>query len=143
MPALKTQGQFTTFRAAFDAFEAVVNSIFTGDAVKEAEFRKVLETAFTACKQATELTRKLEAVPEAAVSKAAEEFKKPPAEFEEYNVQRGLLEEMSAINDYDLLQTWYLETKTRRDAVKSQTLRNVLIDAIRNRNMELKAQKSS
>jgi hypothetical protein len=137
IPGIKTQGQFNTFKAAFEAFEAVANAIFNGDVTQELELRKVLETAWTACKQATELTRKLEAVPEAATSKAAEEFKQPPAEFSEYDVQRGLLEELKVIQNFDLLKSWYEETKKRRDSVKSQTLRDVLMDSIRARKMEL------
>ncbi len=137
MPGMKTQAQFNTFRAAFDAFEAVVNNIFSGNAEKEAESRQLLDQAFTACKQATDISRKLEAVPEAATSKAAEEFKKPPAEFAEYDVQQALLGELGRLQSLDDLKQWYEESKPRRDSVKSQTLRNVLMDAIRGRKMAL------
>lgn len=137
MPGMKTQAQFNTFRAAFDAFEAVVNNIFNGNSEKEAESRQLLDQAFTACKQATDISRKLADVPEAATSKAAEEFKKPPAEFAEYDIQQSLLGELGAVQDLDQLKQWYETSKPRRDAVKSQTLRNVLMDAIRSRKMAL------
>ncbi len=137
MPGMKTQAQFTTFRAAFDAFEAVVNNIFDGNAAKETESRQLLDQAFLACKQATDISRKLADVPEAATSKAAEEFKRPPAEFAEYDVQQALLGELGKLEDLIALKEWYETSKPRRDAVKSQTLRNILMDAIRSRKMAL------
>lgn len=142
MPGMKTQAQFNTFRAAFDAFEATVNCIFSGEHEKEAEARKLLDQAFLACKQATDISRKLADVPEAATSKAAEEFKRPPAEFAEYDVQQALMGELGAIQTLDELKEWYTKTKDRRDAVKSQTLRNVLMDAIRARNVALMPQEA-
>lgn len=137
MPGMKTQAQFTAFRATFEAFEAVCNSIFNVNAEKEAESRKILDQAFLACKQATDISIKLEAVPEAATSKAAEEFKKAPDEFQEFDVQQALLGELGRVVSLDDLKVWYAETKVRRDSVKSQSLRDILIDAIRNRKMAL------
>jgi hypothetical protein len=137
MPGLKTQAQFNTYRAAFDAFQAVVSNIFAGDAAKEAEARGILDMALLACRQSTDAARKLADVPEAANSKAAEEHKNPPAEFQEYDVQQQLLGELGAVHDLDELQRWYVATKDKRDAVKSQTLRDILMDAIRNRKLAL------
>jgi hypothetical protein len=131
MPGMKTQAQFTAFRAAFDAFEVVVNSIFSEDKNREQEGRKLLDQSLLACKQATEISRKLADVPEAATSKAADDFKKPPAEFQEYDIQQALLGELSQMKDFAELKLWYNETKARRDTIKSQMLRNVLMDAIR------------
>ncbi len=139
MPACKTQAQFNAFKATFEAFEALVNAIFTEDVMKELEFRKVLETGYQACKQATEISRKLEAVPEAATSKTAEEFMRSPLEFEEYDIQRDLLAEVAAFQTKVELRDWYADpkNKARMNAVKSQTLRDVLMDTIRARIVEL------
>ena len=142
MPGMKTQAQFNTFRAAFEAFEAVINNIFSGNAAQEAEARKILETAFTACRQATDISRKLADVPEAATSKAADEFKKAPAEFQEYDVQQKLLGELGRLQGLDELKAWYEASKPERDSVKSQTLRNVLLDSIRARKLALTPQES-
>jgi hypothetical protein len=137
MPSLKTQAQFNTFRAAFDAFRATMNAIFEGDGAKELESRKILDLSFTAAKQATDISRKLEDVPEAATSKASEEFKTPPAEFQEYDVQRKLLKELDDLKDTEALTAWYADTKAERERIRSQTLRNVLMDAIRDRKLAL------
>lgn len=139
MPGMKTQAQFTTFRAAFDAFEAVVNSIFSSNRGQETEARKLLEMAFNACRQATDISQKLGEVPEAASSKASAEFKQPPAEFAEFDVQQALLGELAGIQTLEGLKRWYGETKERRDSIRSQTLRDVLIDAVRSRKLSLEA----
>jgi hypothetical protein len=137
IPGLKTQAQFNAFRAAFDAFHAVVGAIFDTDGPREEESRKLLDTAFLACKQATDITRKLSEVPEAASSKAAEEFKKAPAEFQEYDIQQQLLGELGRLQDLNTLTEWYKASKDRIDLVKSQTLRNILLDAVRARKIAL------
>jgi hypothetical protein len=137
MPGLKTQAQYNTYRAALDAFQAVVGNIFNGDAAKEAEARSILDTAFVACKQATDLAHKLGDVPEAATSKSAEEHKRPPSEFQEYDVQQQLLGELGLLQSLGDLQNWYQDSKQRRDSVKSQMLRDILMDAIRARKLAL------
>jgi len=137
MPGLKTQAQFTAFRAGFDAFRAVMTAILDGDSAKELEARKILDMTFTATRQATEIGRQLADVPEAATSKAAEDFKRPPAEFQEHDIQQQLLAELRQQGDLNSLKEWYESTKERRDLIRTQILRNVLIDAIRARNMEL------
>lgn len=137
MPGLKTQAQFNAFIGAFDAFRVVMNAIFESDKAKEMEGRKALDLGFKAAEQTTELSNKLRDVPEAATSKAAEEFKKAPDEFGEYDVQRQLLVELATLGSVDDLQAWYGRTKEQRDKVKSQTLRNALMDAIRDRKLSL------
>jgi hypothetical protein len=89
------------------------------------------------CKQATHLGRKLEDVPEVATSKASNEFKRTPYEFEEYDVQQKLLEELGNITDPSGFEHWYQETKERRNSVKSDSLKNTLYDAIRARKIAL------
>jgi hypothetical protein len=131
MPLLKSQEQFNAFRAAFDAFKAVLNAIFENKPANEVEARKLLEMAFTATHQTTELTRKLSDVPEAATSEAAEGFKNPPLEFGEYDELRALLAELAPIESNSVFDSWYSETKQRRDRIRTQSLRNTLIDTIR------------
>jgi hypothetical protein len=137
MPGCRTQAQFNTFRTAFDAFRVTLNAIFEGDKGKEAEGRKLLDLAFTAAAQATDISNKLRDVPEAATSKDAEEFKKPPSEFSEYDTQRRLLAELEGCTSVEQLTTWYESTKPARDSIRSQTLRNILMDTIRSRKLEL------
>jgi hypothetical protein len=137
MPGMKSQGQYNAFRTAFDAFRAAMNAIFDGDAAKAEESRKLLDMAFIGCKQATDITRKLGDVPEAAASAAANEFKRPPSEFHEHDVLQGLLVELAKQENVQALSEWYSATKERRDSIRSGTLRNTLVDAIRARKTEL------
>lgn len=133
MPGIKTQAQYNAVLGALDAVRLVLNAILTTDAPKEAEGRKALEMAFDVAAKATELSNKLEEVPEAATSTMAEEFKNPPAQFHEYDHQRQLLNELEAVADVDGLNAWYASTKDRRDKIVTQGLRNILMDAIRAR----------
>jgi hypothetical protein len=137
MPGLKSQGQYNAFRATVDAFRAVINAILEENLPQEQEMRKVLDDGFLAVRQATTLTRQLTDVPEASTSPVAEEFKRPPAEFQEYDIQRQLLAEVGKTISLDDLKLWYKEAKPRLDRVKSQTLRDVLLDAIRAKKMAL------
>jgi hypothetical protein len=133
LPGLKSQAQFTAFNAAFEAFRGVMNGIFEDKPELEKAARDALESAFKAAKQVTELTARLTEDPEAATSKAAEEFKQPPAEFGEYDEQRKLMSELAGIQTHRDLMDWYKTNKPRLDRVKSPSLRNPLIDAIRER----------
>jgi hypothetical protein len=128
---LKSQAQFHAFQAAFEAFRGVMNSIFAESVLSEKESLDALGKAFDVAKQATRITKQLEDVPEAASSKAAEEFKQPPAEFGEYDVQRALFTELVMISSLDQLNEWYRVNRNRIDTVRSPSLRNPLLDAIR------------
>ena len=131
MPGIKTQAQYNAVLGALDSVRLTLNSILTGDKTREAEGRKALNMAFEVTAKATEVTNKLEEVPEAATSKDAEVFKQPPAQFHEYDTHNRLLAEMEALADLEALNAWYASTKDRRDKVVSQGLRNSLMDAIR------------
>lgn len=137
MPSCKTQAQFATFRAAFDAFRATMDSIFQEDKGRMEETRKILDLAFQAAEQATVISRQLNDVPEAATSAASQEFRTPPAEFEEYDVQQRLLAELGGFEELADLQQWYTNSRERRDSIRTQTLRNVLMDAIRAKKLSL------
>jgi len=133
LPALKSQAQFTAFQAAFEAFRGVMNAIFEGSPLAEKEALDALGKAFDVAKKATELTNKLSEVPEAATSKESEEFKQPPAEFGEYDEQRKLMTELAHIETLKNLTDWYHTNRARIDRVRSPSLRNPLLDAIRER----------
>lgn len=135
MPALKTQAQFNAFMAAFDALRLTLNATFEGDAAKAIEGRSALNMALDVAVQVTEVGNQLRDVPEAATSKAADQFKNPPVHFHEYDEQKALLTELEAVVSEANLRVWYEATKSRRDKVVSQGLRNHLIDAIRNKSL--------
>jgi hypothetical protein len=131
MPGLKTQAQFNAALAVFDTVRMTLNYIFDGNATKAAEAKQALDLALDAATKITEITKQLEDVPEAATSPAAQEFKTPPAQFMEYDTQKALLVELEQIASPGELSLWYGETKSRRDQIKSQTLRDTLLDTIR------------
>jgi len=133
LPSLKSQAQFTAFQAAFEAFRTVMNAIFSGNKLTEKEGLDALGKAFDVSHKMTEMTNKLEEIPEAATSKAAEEFKQPPAEFGEYDEQRKLMTELAHIENLKDLTDWYRTNRVRIDRVRSSSLRNPLLDAIRER----------
>lgn len=131
IPNMKTQAQFNIFMASFDAMRHTLNAAFGTDKTgfekgKEAVI-KALNSAFTI----SEVVEKLKENPEAATSKVAAEFKDPPKEFAEYDVQRGLLAEVPGLETLAELNRWYEKNKPQIDRVVSQTLRNELFDAIR------------
>lgn len=131
LPRVRTQAQFDAAAGAFEAARLMLNAIVDGDKEREAESRKVFEVALEAVGKASRLADQLEAEPEAASSPAAEAFKRPPAQFEERELQTQLLGELGAITDADALGAWYEKTKALRDRVVSQGLRNELLDAVR------------
>ena len=137
VPALKSQAQFNVFMAGLEALRGLMNAIFAQNAAGEQQFREALETSLTAARQATEVTLKLEEVPEAATSKAAEEFKRPPAQFGEYDTQRALLSDLEGLGTVEALTEWYTKNRARIDEVVSASLRNPLLDAIRARKTTL------
>ena len=139
LPGLKSQAQFTAFQAAFEAFRATVNGILTVNKDAEAAGKEALGKGFEVLRQATDITRKLEDVPEAATSAAAEEFKRPPAEFREYDIQRALLSELEKVTSLADLTEWWGMNRQRIDQVKSPSLRNPLIDAVREKKHRLGA----
>ncbi len=139
LPGLKSQAQFTAFNAAFEAFRGVLNAIFERQPLAEKESLEALGKAFDVAKKATDLTHKLADDPEAATSKQAEEFKQPPAEFGEYDDQRKLMTELAHIENLKDLSDWYKTNRPRIDRIKSPSLRNPLIDAIRERKVVYEA----
>lgn len=137
IPGMSSQAQHAAFMSGFDAFCFTMQAICSGNKENEALGQKTLNQAFDVARKATEITDKLRDVPEAAVSEAAEAFKRPPAEFAEAQVQQALLAELAALKTNDALFGWYTLSKERRESVKSQSLRNALYDAIREKHMAL------
>ena len=137
MPGIKTQAQYDAVVGSLDAVRLVVNAILEGHKDTEVTARRALELSFEAVAKATEITHKLEDSPEAATSKAAEQFKEPPAQFTELEDQRRQLAELDHLKTIDELNAWYAATKPRRDKIVNQKLRNELLDAIRQRKNSL------
>lgn len=131
MPGMKTQAQFTSFMLAFDSFRLLCDSICSGDRAREADARDAFEKAIGAVRTSTELGKKFEEIPEESRGTASNPFVQPPNQFQEYDIQKKLMGELGRIVTRDELNKWYTETKPERDRVVSQTLRNVLIDSIR------------
>lgn len=131
MPGLRTQAQFNAFMVAFDALRMTANAIFEGDAQKTSQGEDAVRTAIAALKQATDVSAKLRDVPEAATSKAAEDFKRPPVQFGEREAQKRLLDDLDGVRNLEDLEAWYARNRTDLDRVVSPTLRNVLFDTIR------------
>ncbi len=142
VPGCETQAQFNAMMAAFDALRLLLAAIFTGNKASEVESHKALAKAIEVAVTATDISHKLRDVPEAATSKGSEEFKQPPKQFHEHDVQRELLNELATINRMDALNEWYASNRTRMDQVVSVSLRNVLFDAIKAKKAEVKQQQS-
>jgi len=131
MPSLKTQVQFTAFMAGFDAFRLLADSIFSQNEARETECRDAFEKSIKAMREATEIGQKFEEIPPEHRGKAAKAFTQEPNEFHEYDIQKKLLMELQAINDWDTLQKWYVDTKPLQERIVTQPLRNGLFDQIR------------
>jgi hypothetical protein len=138
MPELKTQVQFTSFMAGFDAFRLLCNSIFACDSSLEEQSLEALNKAFEAMRVATKLSKQFEEIPEGERSPSANQFVETPLQFEEYDLQKRLLTELSRLTSTEDLNNWYLNTKSERDKVVSQSLRNILFDEIRIKQESLK-----
>ena len=131
IPAMKSQAQFNAFMASFEALRGVMNAIFARDEKTERELLDALAKSIDAARKMTDITERLREVPEAAESKLADEFKNPPRQFGEYDLQRGLLSELAQVDSLEALQRWWAENRRRIDDVVSPSLRNPLIDAVR------------
>ena len=137
IPSLKTQAQYNLFTTIFETLTTYLDYAFQGD--KEGATRlkdgldKLLASAFTI----TEIGERLQDEPEAAKSPEAAEFREPPREFQEVDIQRKLATELMTKTSLAELNQWYEETVGERDRIVSQSLRNELFDAIRDRKKTL------
>lgn len=137
MPGVQTQAQFNVVLAAFDAVKVTLNAIFLGDKARAEKGREAIQQAIETAEKVTDLSSKLGHVPEAATSKAAEEFKNPPAQFTEYDTYKGLIGELEVLASGSELSQWYTTNRARIDRVISQSLRNQLFDSIRQKQTTL------
>lgn len=132
LPGLKTQAQFDCVVGFLGAAKATLNAILEQKSAQDVQqLRDAVATTLDTLVKVTELSSKLEEVPEAASGPEADKFKVPPVEFSEREVLDMLLQEVAGLGSIDTLNTWYASTKERRDHVKTQALRNILMDAIR------------
>jgi hypothetical protein len=137
LPGLKNKAQMNAFMASFEAYREVMNAILDGDPLKEGKAREALMTSFEVVRKATEISNMLKDVPEAAASKASDDFRSEPTQWGEYDVQRKLLSELEGLKQLHDLNDWYKTNRKRIDEVQTATLRNPLLDAIREKKMAL------
>ena len=133
MPHLNTQAQSTAFMISFDSFRLLCDAIFSGDPASEASTREIFDKSLDQMRTATVLTEKFKEIPEEERGPAANQFVNPPTEFGEYDLQKKLMVDLTVITTTDELNSWYAETKEDREKVVSQSLRNILFDAIRDK----------
>lgn len=131
MPGLQTQAQYNVTMTAFDALRVHLNAVFMGDKELATKSKDALLQALEGGVQVTELSQKLGHVPEAATSDAAQDFKQPPKQFHEYDVQRALLTEIEQVTTLAQFNQWYAANRTRIDTVVSKNYRDALFDAMR------------
>jgi len=141
IPGLDNQAKFNVTMAAFDALRLLLGTIFTGDREGAVRAHKALEGAVEAARQAALITEKLRDVPEAV--KDGAEFRKPPVELTEFDTMKALVAELEGIVTIDAFNEWYKANRKRMDDVKSQSLRNTLFDAIRERQGKLAKENAS
>lgn len=135
LPGLKNQAQLNAFMASFEAYREVMNSILDGNHEKETAAREALATSFEVVRKATDISNMLKDVPEAAASKASEDFRAEPKQWSEYDVQRKLLSELAGLKTAQDLNDWYKTNRKRIDTVTAVTLRNPLLDEIREKKL--------
>lgn len=131
MPNVKSQAQYNLFMQAFDALRISMNAAFGLDRENFEKGKQALDLLMGAALKITEGVQRLQDDPDAATSKVAEDFKTPPKQFHELDLQKALLVELSLLTSLDDLQKWYDMNRHRLDSVVSQSLRNSLFDAIR------------
>jgi hypothetical protein len=131
MPELKTQVQFSAFMAGFDSFRLLSNSIFASDSVGEEQARGAFEKALEAMRVATKLSNQFQEIPVEERGPSASQFVEAPLQFGEYDIQKKPMLDLELLTSADALNEWYQRTKDEREKVTSQSLRNVLFDAIR------------
>lgn len=137
MPELKTQVQFSAFMAGFDAFRLLSNSIFASDPASEEQAKGALDKALEAMRVATKLSNQFKEIPAEERSPSASQFVEAPLQFGEYDIQKKLMLDLERLSSTEALNEWYLSTKDEREKVTSQSLRNVLFDAIRGKRDDL------
>lgn len=135
IPGLKTQAQLNALMAGFDALRLVMGSIFQGDHLAEIKGLEALGQVFDLARKSTELSNQYAEDPEVA-STVSNPYTQPPKSVAEYDLQRKLLSELESITSDDDLQFWYAKSRPEQDLVISQSLRNVLFDAIRAKKSE-------
>lgn len=137
VPNLKTQAQFNIFMACFDAMRTTLNSYFGSEMAAAEMARETLGKALDMAKQIQTISEQVAEMPPEERSKVADDFVSPVKEFHEYDLHKQLLMELESCSDTNELQQWYQENRERLDRVVSQSIRNELFDAIRNKRNEL------
>ena len=137
LPGLRNKAQMAAFMASFEAYRAVMNSILECTPDKEGAAREALMTSFEVMRKATQISNQLKDVPEAAASMASDDFRSEPTQWGEYDKQRKLMSELDGLRTERDLGDWYATNRARLDTVVTASLRNPLLDAIREKKNRL------
>ena len=130
LPGLKSKAQINAFMVSFEAYRELVN-ILLGGGGDEIKAMGALVSSFDVIRKATEITNKLREVPEAATSRASDDYRDGQPQWEEFDNQRRLLAELDATTDLASLNEWYRSNRQRIEDVTTPALRTSLFDAIR------------
>lgn len=138
MPNLTTQGHYDTFVQAFDALRKTLNAYFGdnkagGDHARE-QLTKVLDMAI----KIPEMAQQFAEMSDDEKSDKAKAFTKPATELHEYDTQKQLLLELTAIETSEALEKWYATKREAIDSVVSKRARDEVFDAIRAKRNALK-----
>ena len=142
IPGCKTEALFNAYSASFDAFRFLVNAIFEENAANIKQGRETLEKALDVAQKVTSLGNRLRENPEAGGAHGAQ-FIDPPSQFTEYDRQKRLLLELGQISSVEALSVWYRSNREEIDKVVSPSLRNFLLDSIREAKRKLELGSSS
>lgn len=139
VPNIRTQAQFNTFMACFDALRTCLNAYFGRNPETAERAREALNKALDMAAKMPEMEDQLAQMPDDAKSDAAKAFTTEPKEFHEYDKQRKLLVELGNIGTRAALDEWYATNRQTMDDIIDQRMRNELFDAIRDKRKELES----
>ena len=135
VPHLRTQAQMDILEAALEAVLQYHDCVYGNNLDGAERLRPLIDKTLDLPILASSIGSKLEGEPEAATSEAAQSFKSEA--FEEVQIQHGLLAELEELASSSELAQWYSNSRADRDKVVSQSLRDELYDAIRDKKKDL------
>jgi hypothetical protein len=128
MPNCKTQAQFDLVIEAWGALRIHLNSVYGFDQETANKALDGLHQLLSLAPKITALQERLQSSPEATTNR---DYVDEPKQLTEHHKQQTLLAELRDISDWTKLQAWYDNTKSIRDSIVNQALRNELLDAVR------------
>ena len=129
MPSIRTKTQQDVAFMCFEALRGVLDGCFTGNLTEANLAKEALDKAVDLAFKVHLVEEQVEQIPEEQRSAEAQRFITPVTR-DDQDVET-LLQELGEIDSMEGLQVWYSATKTRRDGVEGQALRDKLFGAIR------------